>query len=98
MPGAAPRRRPQPRENLPATIPAPVGGLNTIDPGFALPETDCPLLYNLIGAENGLRSRLGWKEWATGLGGEVRSVIPFVGSDQAGSTDRLFAATSAGLW
>lgn len=81
-----------------AALPAPIGGLNTIDVGFAMPDLDCPALWNCIGAENGLRSRLGWREWATGLGGEVRSIIPFTGSDKSGANNRLFGATSAGLW
>lgn len=98
MPGAAPLRTPQRAAVLQGTLPAPVGGLNTIDPGFAMPETDSPLLWNFIGAENGVRSRLGWKEWATGLGGPVRSIAPFLGSDKLGTADRLFAATAAGLW
>src|SRR3954470_15764334 len=81
-----------------AALPAPIGGLNTIDVGFAMPELDCPALWNCIGAENGLRSRLGWRECATGAGGEVRSIIPPAGSDKNGAKNRLFGATAAGLW
>lgn len=83
-------------------IPAPVGGLNTVDGGFGMPELDCPLLYNQIAAENGNRSRLGSKEWCTGLTGiadnTVRSTLPFAGSHSDGSTDRLFACTSKGIY
>jgi hypothetical protein len=97
MPAVA-RRRPEPNSSHSVNMPAPIGGLNTIDPGFGMPESDCPLLYNCIGAENGLRSRLGWREWATGLGGQVRSIVPFTGSDKSGSNDRLWGATTTGLW
>lgn len=87
---------------LQAHIPAPVGGLNTVDPGYALPELDCPLLYNMIGGENGLRVRQGYKEWCTGLTGAtnnaVRTMLPFFGSGTSGSADRLFACTSSGIW
>src|ERR1700686_3906332 len=83
-------------------IPAPIGGLNTVDGGFLLPETDCPLLYNMTAAENGLRSRFGAQEWCTGLAGiadnTVRSVLPFRGSHKNGSTDKLFACTSQGIY
>lgn len=89
---------PQRQRAMSGALPAPVGGLNTIDPGFAMPETDSPVLWNFVGAENGVRSRLGWKEWVTGLGAPVRSVVPFIGSDKNGTADRLFVATSAGLW
>src|SRR5512133_798343 len=77
-------------------IAAPVGGLNTISPGVDLPAGDCILSYNVIGAEYGLRSRLGWREYVTGLDGPVRSLMPFRGSSD-GAT-RLFAATETGIW
>lgn len=77
-----------------------MGGLNTVDGGFSMPETDCPLLYNMVAAENGLRSRLGYSEWCTGLVGiadnTVRSVLPFAGSSIG--NDRLFACTSKGIY
>jgi hypothetical protein len=83
-------------------IPAPMGGLNTVDGGFMMPETDCPLLYNAIGAENGLRSRFGTQEWCTGLLGiadnTVRTVLPFTGSHKNGSTNKAFSATSKGIY
>src|SRR6266850_1904459 len=89
------RRRGQPARSVAAHIPAPVGGLNTVDPGYALPELDCPVLYNFIGAENGVRSRLGYKEWCTGVGSSfVPSIIPFHGSSSDGSKDRLFATST----
>lgn len=76
---------------------APVGGVNTVSSGVDMPSTDSVLSYNLIGGEYGLRSRLGWREWCTGLGGEqVRSLLPFTGSTSA--TSRLFACTTSGIW
>jgi hypothetical protein len=78
-----------------AHIPAPVGGLNTIDPGYQMPDLDCPLLYNMIPAENGLRSRLGYKEWCTGVGSStVPTIMPFAGSSTNGSKDKLFATST----
>lgn len=80
-------------------LPAPLGGVNTIDAGTAMPATDSIYSYNLIGAEYGLRSRLGWREWCTNLGGEqVRSLLPFAGSTKDGSNNRLFACTQSGIW
>lgn len=67
-----------------------------------MPETDCPLLYNMIGAENGPRSRLGSPEWCTNLAGiadnTVRSLLPFTGSHGDSSTNKLFACTSKGIY
>jgi hypothetical protein len=80
-------------------LPAPIGGLNTVSAGVDMPATDSILSYNLIGAEYGLRSRLGWREWCTGLDGEqVRSLLPFTGSTADGAANRLFACTTSGIW
>lgn len=86
----------------PAVIVPPSGGLNTIDAGLQIPDGDCPLDYNCIGAENGVRSRLGYQEWVTGLLGAadntVRSIMAFHGSVKSGANDRLFCATQAGIY
>lgn len=85
-----------------AHLAAPTGGLNTVDPATTMPPTDCVYAYNVIASEQGLRARLGYQEWVTGLTGvtdnTVRSVIPFVGSHLNGSTNKLFATTSTGIW
>lgn len=81
-------------------LPAPVGGVNTVAPGLAMPETDAVQAWNLISAEGGLRSRRGYREWCTGLTSSategVRSVLPFTGS--AVGNGRLFATTDSGIW
>lgn len=78
-------------------LPAPIGGVNTVSAGVDMPRTDLIYCYNMIGAEFGLRTRLGWREWCTNLGGEqVRSLLPFTGS--TASTSRLFACTTSGIW
>ena len=79
-------------------LPAPVGGLNTIAAGTEIPASDLILCWNMIGAEYGLRTRLGWREWVTGLDGEVRSGLPFVGSTKDHSNDRQFVCTETGIW
>jgi hypothetical protein len=80
-------------------VPAPIGGLNTVAPLGAMPESDAIVLVNLVaGGDNGLRTRLGYREWCTGLAAPVRTTIPFTGSKANGSTNKLFAATSAGIY
>lgn len=95
-------RRSPARTARSGSIPAPMGGLNTVDSGFAMPKADCPVLYNMIGAENGLRGRLGSAEWCTGLVGiadnTVRAELPFTGSHKNGSSNKLFATTSKGIY
>lgn len=83
-------------------MPAPVGGLNTVSPASAMPVSDSMQSYNLVAAEYGLRTRYGWREWCTNVYGEVnfevRSILPFAGSAVTGSFDKLFAATSIGIF
>lgn len=87
-------------------IPAPVGGLNTVAAGKAMPDGDCPLLYNMLSGEHGLRVRLGSKEWSGGSisGGFPadatlgRTFIGYHGSASSGLADRLFVATTSGIW
>lgn len=82
------------------SVPAPIGGINTVDPGLAMPATDCIYAYNLISDVFGLRSRLGYQEWCTNLTGNadntVRTVTPFSASNP--TNDKLFACTSSGIW
>lgn len=84
------------------TLPSPSGGLNTIGPIGNLPPGDLIYTYNLLASELGLRARNGYREWVTGMTGLtdnlVRSVIPFAGGRRNGSTDKLFATTSTGIW
>ncbi len=98
----AARKRVAPPTAQTVTVPAPMGGLNTVSSGAAMPPGDCVLLYNLVAAENGLRSRLGSREWCTGLTGasdnQVRSILPFTGSTKSGNRNKLFATTSTGIW
>jgi hypothetical protein len=94
-----PRPAPQRNRLKEFHLPAPIGGVNTIASGTDMPTSDSILSYNLIGAEYGLRTRLGWREWCTGLNGEeVRSLLPFTGSTKNGSNNRLYACTTSGIW
>jgi hypothetical protein len=77
-------------------IPAPMGSINTVSSGAAMPPEDCVFRFNLIPAEYGLRVRLGSREWCTGLDGEVLEYLPFMGSTPGNS--KLFATTRTGIW
>ena len=87
---------PLPNRQRLAHLAAPIGGINTVSAGVDMPIADAVLCYNMIGAEYGLRSRLGWREWCTTLGSQVRSLLPFTGS--ISSNSRLFACTTDGIW
>lgn len=93
-----PRIRVQQNRLREGTMPAPSGGLNTIDSGVGVPPTDSLLQYNMINAEYGLRVRLGYRDWCMNLDGPPRSILPFKGSHRDGSLDKAFATTSTGIY
>jgi hypothetical protein len=99
MPPVPRPKQPVPPASQTDTIPAPMGGLNAMSPGTAVPDGDCLAVWNLIASENGLRSRLGFREWCTGLTGAannfVRSLLSFSGSEP--SQNKLFATTDTGI-
>lgn len=96
-------RRPVPVPDTTSTyVPAPIGGFNSIDVATLMPPTDSIYAFNLLPAEYGLRARLGYREWVTNIAAvtpsEVRTIIPFTGTAQNGSTDKLFAAAPDGIY
>lgn len=84
------------------SLPAPNGGLNAVAPLVEMPATDYAYAWNLIASEFGVRVRKGYQEWVTGMDGDadqlVRTVLPFQGGRKNGSTDKLFAVTSNGIY
>ena len=98
----------QPKTNIVVTKPAPVGGLNARDALSAMPETDAVELINWIPDAYGLRSRKGFREWSTGMGAPVKSVMAYFGPSATYSADilsnptempgNLFAATDAAIY
>lgn len=86
----------------PVHLPAPLGGINAVDPASGMPPTDCVFAWNVIPDSLGLRARLGYQEWATGLtgalSGAVRTMLPFRGSATNSLGDKLFAVTDSGIW
>lgn len=71
--------------------------------GAAMPDGDCVQLYNMVAAEYGLRSRLGYKQFAAPTGTpwvsspDVRTLIPYTGSAADGSKNRLFVVNDRGI-
>src|SRR5579859_5951018 len=99
MLATATKRRAPPETVQALTLPAPMGGLNTIDSATDTPTGDCISLVNLVADQLGLRARYGWAEWCTGLNGlEVRTELTFKGPSKNGGADRLFACTPTGIW
>lgn len=95
------RQKPIPAPGTTSTVnlPAPVGGIDTVHAGYDMPPNFCVYLFNMISSEYGLRSRLGYQEWATNISDSVvKTIITFAGSYKNNSTDAVFAATQSGIW
>lgn len=95
-------RRPVPRATAETvSMPAPIGGWNSVDVGTAFPALDAVYLYNMLGQAHGLQSRQGYVDHCTDLTGAgdsyVRTMLSFVGSAKNGSGNKLFAVTSSGI-
>ena len=86
------------------TVPAPMGGLNSVSSLASMPKGDAVMLWNMLGQELGLRTRLGYYEHALGLtqGASVattdpiRTVLPFNGSTTSAS--KLFVTNKYGIY
>lgn len=92
--------RPSPQAAKSTTIPAPVGG---VDARTILANGDplyCIYSYNLLPHEYGLRVRNGYREWAIDVPNDfgVTTIIPFGGTDDDSTNDRLFAVSNLGIY
>jgi hypothetical protein len=74
------------------TVPAAVGGLNARDAISNMPETDCIYATNVICDTDAIRIRPGHKVHASGMNGNVESLMEWNGP---GSPARLFAACAS---
>ena len=77
------------------SVPAPIGGINAVDPLSAMEPTDAVDMLNFIPGTNSLVSREGYSRWVTGLPGPVKTLSSYISS--AGEF-RLFGATDDGLY
>jgi hypothetical protein len=90
---------PQMQSIKPATMPAPVGGINSLMSLAAMQPTDALYLKNIDPTAYGLKVRPGYSEWANGYSGdEVKTIIPYKGRAEDGSEDLLLACTSVGIY
>lgn len=81
-----------------ASLPASVGGVNALDSMMMMPPQDCIYTFNLMPVEYGLRLRRGYREWAQGLDGDVRTIIAYDSASEDPSKDKLWAVTPAGIY
>lgn len=61
--------------------------------------TDAIYTKNIDPTTYGMKVRPGYVEWANGYAGDqVKTIIPYAGTAEDGSEDKLFACTSAGIY
>ncbi len=82
----------------PVSVPASVGGINAVDSYASMPAQDCIYTYNLMPVEYGLQLRKGYRKWATGISGGVRTIIGYESNTQDSTKDRLFAVSENGIY
>jgi len=83
----------------PASMPAPTGGIDSISNLFGMDIRSSILSINIDATTRGLRVRPGYTEYANGfLGLGIQTILPFKGSMDDGTEDRLFCANSDGIY
>jgi hypothetical protein len=80
------------------TFPASTGGINALSPLISMPASDCIITDNIMPSEYGLRMRKGYREHATGVQGEVRTIIPFEAQQSSGAADKMWAVSENGIY
>lgn len=76
------------------TLPAPVGGWNARDSLSEMAPADAVILTNWFPSTTECVARYGYTQHATGLPASVETLFSYSG----GSTDKLFAASSTGIY
>lgn len=93
---ANPTFRPQQRSAIPASMPAPYKGLNTVD-SLAEMDPDYGLsIQNFVCTPQGLSVRHAYRKWATGLPTTTTSLLPYHGKNS--TTSKLFAVSGTAIY
>jgi hypothetical protein len=77
------------------TVTAPIGGLNAFNSISNMPESDAVVLRNFFPEPFGVRVRKGYREHATGLDGDVCTLMRYNAID---GTTKLFAVDQVGVY
>ena len=92
------RRSSATQTNVAQAFPAPTKGLDFVTPLAAMDPMYCTKASNVLARTYGLEFRSGWRRWATGIPGEVRTLMPYNPPRGLGvpADGKLFAAASDG--
>lgn len=95
----APTMAVSPQVTKPVPIPAPQMGINAVDGLIAMSPEEAIFMNNISPSQYGSRVRTGYKEWVTAVAGDGnRTLIPYIGSAEDASDDRLFVASSDAIY
>lgn len=83
-----------PRKAVTKSVPAPVGGVNARDALAEMPPTDAIVMDNWFPNPSYVAVRNGCQAWATGLPGNVETVMAYNGF----TTRKIFSASVAGFY
>jgi hypothetical protein len=86
-------KKPRNRVTMPASTPAPTGGLNSRDPPSERGPQFADTLTNFVCSPNGVAVREGFRNYATGITGFVETLMPY--SASGNFQDRMFAAAGS---
>jgi hypothetical protein len=89
------RRAAQGQRSQTVNLPAPIGGWNARDSLAQMQPEDAVSLTNWFPTTSDVMGRQGYVQWATGLPGQVNTVMPYTPS--SGSA-KLFAASVSGIY
>lgn len=77
------------------TVPSPTGGWNARDNIAAMEPTDAVIMQNFFPATSSVMLRQGTTNWATGLGNQVNSLMPY---NPVGGSNKLFASAGGNTY
>lgn len=94
--------RPSPHTSKHGRFPSPANGMDTRIPISSNDPQVCIYAYNIVPSEYGLAVRSGFREYVLGVTNGnsfgVSTIIPFEGSNEELTQDRLFAVNNEGIW
>lgn len=100
-----PMRKSQTRTHTTQTLPAPMGGFDSISPVALMPPTNALEIDNFIATDSGLSIREGWYEYAYNIdaGGAVHTILSYDAKPPNGTANplassELFACTNNGIF
>jgi hypothetical protein len=89
------RRQAQGQRSTTVNLPAPIGGWNARDSLAEMAPQDAVTLTNWFPTTSDVMARQGFTKWATGLPGQVNTVMPYNSST---GSNKLFAASGTGIY